>query len=103
MQNPVQAPQAPQAVDNPLLRVRMWVQAIEDHIENNTPPERIVENMANELPAEAIGPFVTFPVESIIQEILGNGIETRGVINSERGIAYLKQVQSILKTRVQLS
>ena len=91
---------APNALDNALLRVKMWVKSIEDHIENGTPPERVVETLGNELPPEAIQGFTQFPVEVVIQEVLANGIENRGIISSEKGVAYLTEVQALLRKTV---
>ncbi len=81
-------------------RVNAWVIQAEQMIEQNVPLEAFIPAMMQGLPQEAIEGFVNYPIEAVIGEVKGY-VQTRGIIDSPQGIAYLKQVQVVLRQNAQ--
>lgn len=86
-------------LDNPLLRVKLWVQSVEEAISTGVPPQVVADQLHVEVPPEAYNGFLMAPVESTVQELVSFATDNQGIINSEKGIRYLKEVQAILIAR----
>ena len=94
------APPQPQPQDQGLARIERWVAAVEGHIQSGSPPEAVASSLVQDLPPDAAQSLVQNPIEAIVQEITAF-VKTQGILESPQGIAYLKQVQQVLRQAVQ--
>jgi hypothetical protein len=103
-QQQVQQPQqqAQQQPTNPesVSRIQRWVDALEGHIAAGTTPEAFAGSVQDsDLPPEAMQGLMIASAKDIVTQIAGAGIQMKGILPSDNGIAYLESIQKILRSQ----
>jgi len=80
-------------------QINAWVNVAEQMIEQGAPMEAFIPSMLQGLPPAALEGFVQHPIELVVAEVK-QFVQTRGIIESEQGIMYLKQAQAVLRQSV---